>query len=257
MYFGEGLACLPPLLNISIALPVNLGFASDIGIPLIDLLLSFLASNAVPFLYFSDQLIALTVENVDIIIGQFTPTLLYRPFQLLPLALHLVRVHFLRSLSAALSSRQMEFRSQAWLTCSTQIPINFRVVRARLTGRRDILGAGRLQDLLGPFLPLGVLAMDRDQDPTIFNSAFVALSFVFRDAHSYQRSGDAADRTSHSSSSERSHNRTGGDKWPQSRNSECADAHQPSHGPAEDNTGAGPCRGSLRSLRAFLVRKIL
>src|ERR1700681_4853815 len=103
------------------------------------------------------------------------------------------------SLSAPLSSGQIHVpplypddsgifpgrANSAGLARSTQIPINFRIVRARLTGRRDILGAGRLQYLLGPFLPLGVLAMDRDQDPTIFNSAFVALSFVFRDAHSY------------------------------------------------------------------------
>src|ERR1700674_129994 len=85
-------------------------------------------------------------------------------------------------------------RANDGLTCSAQIPINFRIVRARLTSRRDILGTGRLQNLLGPLLPLGVLAMNRDQDPTIFDPAFVTLSFVFRDAHSHQRSGNAADR---------------------------------------------------------------
>src|SRR6202158_4612167 len=153
--------------------------------------------------------------------------------------------------------RRLHAESQAGLTCSTQIPINFRVVRARLTGRRDILGAGRLQDLLSSFLPLGVLTMDRDQDPTIFDAAFVALSFVFWDAHSYQRSGDATDRASYSGSSESGHDRTGGDKRPQSRNSECTYSHQASHGSAEDNPGARTCRGSLRSLGAFLVRKIL
>ena len=99
--------------------------------------------------------------------------------------------------------------------------------------------------------------MDRDQDPAIFDSAFVALSFVFRNAHSYQRSGDAADRTSYSGSSERSHDRAGGDKWTQSGNCESADAHQPSHGPAEDDSSSGTRRGSFRSLSAFLVREIL
>jgi hypothetical protein len=69
--FGEDLACLPPLLNISTALPVSLGFAGDIGIPLVDLLLSFLASNAVSFLYLPDQLIALTIDDVDIVIRQY------------------------------------------------------------------------------------------------------------------------------------------------------------------------------------------
>src|SRR6267378_1517737 len=143
------------------------------------------------------------------------------------------------------------------LTCSTQIPINRGIVGARLTGSGDILGAGRLQNLLGPFLPFGVLAMDRDQDPAIFNSAFVTLGFVFRDAHSHERSSDATDRASHSGSSESGHDRAGGDKRTQSRNSESANAHQPSHGPAEDDSGAGTCRGSFRSLGAFLVCKIL
>src|ERR1700675_1849127 len=137
------------------------------------------------------------------------------------------------------------------LTCSTQIPINFCIVGARLTGRRDILSPGRLQDLLGPFLPVGVLAMDRDQDPSVFDTAFVALSFVFWDAHSYQRSGDAADRTSYSGSSERGHDRAGGDKWTQSGNCEGAHSHQPAHGSAEDNCSAGTCRGVFRGPCAF------
>lgn len=64
--FAEGLACLAPLFNI--AVPLNLGLAGDCGIPLVHLLLSFLASNAVSFLDFPDQLIALTVDDIEIII---------------------------------------------------------------------------------------------------------------------------------------------------------------------------------------------
>jgi len=82
---GKDLACLAPLLNIPV--PLSLGSAGDIGIPLVHLLLSFLASNAVSLLDFSDQLIALTVDNVEVIIRQFAPTLLDRSFQLFPLAL--------------------------------------------------------------------------------------------------------------------------------------------------------------------------
>src|ERR1700692_754476 len=76
-FTGGYLACLAPRLNI--AFPLTLGFAGDIGIPLVDLLLSYLASNSVSFLDFADQLIALTVDDVEIVIRQFTPTLLYRP----------------------------------------------------------------------------------------------------------------------------------------------------------------------------------
>src|ERR1700686_1095934 len=77
---GKDLACLTPLLNI--AVPLTLGFAGHIGIPLVHLLLSFLASNAVSLLDFSDQLIALTVDDIEIIIRQFSPTLLDRSFHL-------------------------------------------------------------------------------------------------------------------------------------------------------------------------------
>jgi Bacterial regulatory proteins, luxR family len=84
-FAGEGLACLAPLLNITFLL--NLGFAGDTGVPLVHLLLSFLSSNSVSFLDFADQLIGLTVDDIEIIIRQFSPTLLYRPFHLFPFAL--------------------------------------------------------------------------------------------------------------------------------------------------------------------------
>src|SRR3979411_3099846 len=81
---GDRLACLAPLLNI--AFPLTLGSASDIGIPLVVLLLSFLASDSVSFLDFADQLIGLTVDDVEVVIRQFSPTLLYRSLHLFPFA---------------------------------------------------------------------------------------------------------------------------------------------------------------------------
>src|SRR5882762_1210972 len=82
---GESLACLAPLLNL--AFPLTFGSAREIGIPLVELLLSFLASDSVSFLGFADQLIGLTVDHVEVVIRQFSPTLLYRSFQLFPFAL--------------------------------------------------------------------------------------------------------------------------------------------------------------------------
>src|SRR6202158_704678 len=86
--FGERLSCLAPLLNI--AFPLTLGSANDIEIPLVELLFSFLASDSVSFLDFADQLIGLTVDHVEVVIRQFSPTPLDRSFHLFPFALELV-----------------------------------------------------------------------------------------------------------------------------------------------------------------------
>src|SRR5208282_650140 len=88
--FSRGLARLP---SLNIPLVFNLGLAIGRLIPLVDLLLSSLASDSISFLYRSDQLLLLSVDHIKIVVGQFAPTLFYRPFHLLPFALHLIRVH--------------------------------------------------------------------------------------------------------------------------------------------------------------------
>src|ERR1035441_6378830 len=70
------------------------------------------------------------------------------------------------------------------------------MVGARFARRSDILGAGPLQDFLRLLGPLGAVGVDGEQDPTVFDAAFVPFGFVFRDSHSNEGSRDPADRTS-------------------------------------------------------------
>src|SRR5580704_2840221 len=83
------LACLASLVQLSL-----MGVDS---VPLINLLLSRLARDAVSLLNLPDQLIVLPVDYVDVIVGQFAPAFLYRTFHLFPFALQLVRVHLIFS----------------------------------------------------------------------------------------------------------------------------------------------------------------
>jgi hypothetical protein len=53
---------------------------NDAGIPLLDLLLGRLTGDSVFFLYLPDQLIVFSVDDVEVIVGQFSPALLYRSF---------------------------------------------------------------------------------------------------------------------------------------------------------------------------------
>src|SRR5271165_2326634 len=63
-------------------------------------------------------------------------------------------------------------------------PIRFVEIRARFAGRRHILRARPLQNLFGAFCPIRIVAVHGKQDASLFDPAFVALGFVFRNAGS-------------------------------------------------------------------------
>src|ERR1017187_908664 len=86
------------------------------------------------------------------------------------------------------------------------------LVGARFTRRCDILGAGPLQDFLRLLGPLGAVGVDGEQDPAVFDAAFVPFGFVFRDSHSNGGSRDPAARPSHSRPCDGRHNRASSDK---------------------------------------------
>src|ERR1700685_1391023 len=60
------------------------------------------------------------------------------------------------------------------------------IVGCSLTSRADVFSARLHENLLRPAYPLGAVAMHRQQDAAGLYAAFVALSLVFRNAHSYQ-----------------------------------------------------------------------
>ena len=70
--------------------------------------------------------------------------------------------------------------------------------------------------------------MNREQNPAIFNAAFVPLGFVFGDSHANQSTRKPTYCSTDSGSSEGGHNRPGGYEWPQSWNGEGTNTEQPS-----------------------------
>jgi hypothetical protein len=61
--------------------------------PLLDLAARFLFRNAVSLLQSSDELVALSGDEIQIIIRQLTPSLLYLAFELFPFACDLIPIH--------------------------------------------------------------------------------------------------------------------------------------------------------------------
>ena len=72
----------------------------------------FFAGNSIALLNSTNKLIALSLDNLPIIVGQLAPFLLSLPDELLPVSLHLVRVHFgtsIFSCSVETGRQQSEF----------------------------------------------------------------------------------------------------------------------------------------------------
>lgn len=115
-----------------------------------------------------------------------------------------------------------------------------------LARRRDVLGAGILENgRRRGVLPCS-LRMHGDEDPSLTKTTFVAFSFELGDSHSDQRSGNPAYRGSDCGASEGGQNRTCRDKWSNTRDGECANADEPTEGTAQRATGAGASRGALK-----------
>src|SRR5207302_3949526 len=91
-FISEPLTGSAPFVDVDIRL--NMGFTLRVGlVPLFYLLFGCITSDAISFLNFPDQLLLLAVDDIDVIVCQFPPTLFYRTFHLFPFTLHLVRVH--------------------------------------------------------------------------------------------------------------------------------------------------------------------
>ena len=60
--------------------------------------------------------------------------------------------------------------------------------------------------------------MHRKQDVAFFDTAFIALRFIFGNTHSDQRSDQSADRSAGAKARQRSHDWTRSDEWSKPRN---------------------------------------
>lgn len=66
---------------------------SRLGFPRVHLTLRFLASDTIPLLYLSDELLTAALDLVDIVGGQFAPLFANRALELVPLASQRVLIH--------------------------------------------------------------------------------------------------------------------------------------------------------------------
>src|ERR1700756_1629881 len=76
------------------------------------------------------------------------------------------------------------YPSDGALAGGSQTHIGGRLVGAGFSGRGNVLCPSAFQNLLCAFGPIGVVGVDRQQNPTILHLAFVAFGLVFGDAHS-------------------------------------------------------------------------
>ena len=77
-----------------LTLPLSLVFCISIHtVPLIDLPLSFIFRDPVSFLDPAHQLIFLSLNHIEIVVGQLAPTRLNCAFHLFPLAFHPIGIH--------------------------------------------------------------------------------------------------------------------------------------------------------------------
>src|SRR5678816_4221885 len=121
---------------------------------------------------------------------------------------------------------------------------------------RNVLGASAFQDLFRFLRPLGIVRVNRQQNPAIFYSPFIPFGFVFWDSHSDQGSREAADCAPHACTGERRHNRSGSDERTKTWYRKSTNTRQPSQPAAEQCARSSTGRGSFRCLRVLLVSKI-
>ena len=74
------------------------------------------------------------------------------------------------------------------------------LIGGRFSRGGNILSARALQDLLGFLRPRRIVRMNGQENPAIFDAAFVSLGFVLRDSHADQRTRKAAHRSTDSGS---------------------------------------------------------
>lgn len=99
--------------------------------------------------------------------------------------------------------------------------------------------------------------MNAKKDAAFFDAAFVALGFVFRDAHADESPGNAADSAAYADSGESGHDGTGGDEGTEAGNGQGSDAGQPAEAAAYYGSGGGAGGSAFGSFGAFAHGEIL
>src|SRR5436190_21494572 len=126
-------------------------------------------------------------------------------------------------------------------------PASRGILRACLAGGGDIASAGVFQRGLGCIDLLGGVTVNREKSSATFDSTFVALRFIFGDAHANECSDQTAYGAAGTCSCKCRHDWAGCDERTDAGNSESADACEQSQRAPDHATGDGSGGCALRS----------
>src|ERR1700686_4447056 len=146
--------------------------------------------------------------------------------------------------------------SEQLLTGARQRLVGLLPVRTSFACGRNIRGAGALKDIFCLLGPGRIVGMHGEQDSAFLDPAFVALGFVFGNAHANESSRDAANRAAYADSGESSHDRSCRNERADARNGQRANTGQPTERSADYGASCGTGCGSLGRLRVFLNREV-
>src|ERR1017187_3951649 len=113
-----------------------------------------------------------------------------------------------------------------------------------------------LENILRLLDPLGVVAMNGNQNATLSDAPVIADRFIFGDTHTDEGSHESSDRASSTHTGQRRHDRCRRDERAEAWNGQRPDSNQEAQRTADDATRTCSRTGALRSLGALLVREV-
>src|SRR3954462_9129228 len=121
----------------------------------------------------------------------------------------------------------------------------------------NILGAIALEDFLCSAGFVFVLRVHRNEDVPLLEQFLVTLGFVLGHSQTDQSARKPASGGADASSAEGCHNWTSRNKRPGARDSQRANACEPTERATEHSSGGGSSRRTFGCLRILLARKLL
>jgi hypothetical protein len=99
--------------------------------------------------------------------------------------------------------------------------------------------------------------MNRQQDASILDPAFIPFRFVFGHAQSRESTDKTASDSSSASPGKRTHNGSGRYEGPKARDRQGSNPGKPAKGAPKNHTAGGACGSAFRSLCILFVGEIL
>src|SRR3954453_20791765 len=131
------------------------------------------------------------------------------------------------------------------------------IVGACLSSGGNIIGTALLENIFGQTDPIRIVAMYGQEDSAVLDQAFVALGFVFRNAHSDQSANQPAHDAASAGTRKRTHDGTCGDERPKAWNGECTDSGQKTQRTTDDRSRSGARRRAFRGFGSLFVGEFL